>query len=255
MAAAVSALSACGPEPSAVRELDRRGVNVATREAFADAVSVIRSADELAKSKLFKDDASHDALKKQVHFEKEKLVVVVYWGSSSASVHVAISKDRNSVSFNLLTPRPALTDLRPHVHVYAVPRGMAVETPIEKLKKMLDRDAMRVVKLGLAVTFVREKDPPRPEPVVIASADELAKSKLFADDESRVTLKNQTDFASQKLVVFVWRGSGSDKLASSLSKDGKTSTFTYTRGLTDDLREHAAAYAVPRDCEVKVVKK
>ena len=95
----------------------------------------------------------------------------------------------------------------------------------------------------------------RIDPFVIASADELGKSKLFADDASRDALKKQTDFAKHKLVILAWSGSGGDKIAGSLSKDGKTATFTYTRGETDDLRRHALAFAVPKDCEVKVEKK
>jgi hypothetical protein len=251
LVAAVSA-NACGPF---VRELDRKNAKMTVPgDRGFDSVSEIKSAEELAKSKLFADDTTRDAVGKQVDFTFEKVVVVAWWGSSSSSVKIAVSKDGKSVSFDIVTSQPALTDLRSHVHVFAVPAGLAVETPVEKLKKLLDEDAKGVVKLGLGVKFVRENDPPRPEPVVIASAEELAKSKLFADDESRDTLKNQMDFAKQKLVVFVWRGSGLDKLAGSLSADGKTATFTHTRGLTDDLREHALAFAVPRDCEVKLGK-
>ena len=253
LVSAVSAVWACGPDRSAVRELDKKNVKMTAGDYGPNEVSEIKTPEELAGSKFFRDDASRDAIKKQVDFAREKIVVMMWWGSSSSAVHVVVSKDGKSVSFDVVTSQPALADLRPHIHVFAMPKGMTVDA-IEKLKKLLDEDAKGVVKLGLGVKFVREKDPPRPEPVVIASADELTKSKLFADDESRDTLKNQMDFAKQKLVVFVWRGSGGDKLAGSLSKDGKTATFTHTRGLTDDLREHALAFAVPKDCEVKLGK-
>jgi hypothetical protein len=245
------AVSACGVP--GVRELDRKNAKMTAGDYGPHEVSEIKTPEELAHSKFFRDDASRDAIRKQVDFTKEKIAVVTWWGSTSSSVHIVVSKDGKSVSFDVVTSQPALADLRPHIHVFAMPKDMTVETQIEKLKKRLDEDAKGVVKLGLGVKFVRKTDPPRPEPVVIASADELAKSKLFADDESRGTLKNQIDFAKQKLVVFVWSGSGGDKLAGSLSKDGKTAVFTHTRGLTDDLREHAAAFAVPRDCGVKVV--
>ena len=94
----------------------------------------------------------------------------------------------------------------------------------------------------------------RIDPVVIASADELAKSKLFADDASRDVIKKQIDFTKHQLVLVLWEGSGGDKIAGSLSQDGKTAVFTHTRGETDDLRDHTLAFAVPKDCDVKVGK-
>jgi hypothetical protein len=59
------------------------------------------------------------------------------------------------------------------------------------------------------------------------------------------------DFAKEKVAVFAWAGSGQDKVAAGEVKD-KTAVFTYTRGLTRDLRQHVKIFAVPKDAEVKV---
>ena len=104
------------------------------------------------------------------------------------------------------------------------------------------------------VKFDFEKGGHQPKPVEIKTAEELAKSALLADDASRDAIKKQVNFEKEKVIVFVWAGSGGDKIAGALSKDGKTATFTYKAGLTDDLRRHAFAYAVPKDAEVKVAK-
>ncbi len=93
-----------------------------------------------------------------------------------------------------------------------------------------------------------------PKPVEIKSADELAKAAMFADDAGRAAIKKQVDFSKQKLVVFVWSGSGGDKLSGAMTRDGKSAVFTYTAGVTDDLKRHAHVFAVHKDAKVKVGK-
>ncbi len=93
------------------------------------------------------------------------------------------------------------------------------------------------------------------QPTEIKSADELAKAKVFTDDASRGAVKKQVNFEKEKLVVFVWGGSGGDKLAGELKTEAKksTATFKFTGGLTLDYRQHFHLYAVPKDAEVKVI--
>ncbi len=69
-------------------------------------------------------------------------------------------------------------------------------------------------------------------------------------------IKKHVDFAKEKLVVFMWQGSGGDKLAADLKTADKktTATFTLTPGLTLDLRQHTKLFVVPKDAEVKVVR-
>jgi hypothetical protein len=93
-----------------------------------------------------------------------------------------------------------------------------------------------------------------PKPTEIASAEELAKAGVFEDAAGRDAIKKQIDFEKEKLVVFAWSGSGGDKLTSSLAADGKKVAFAYRAGLTDDLRHHGFAYAIPRAATVEVLK-
>lgn len=99
-------------------------------------------------------------------------------------------------------------------------------------------------------SVVRELEAPKvkgegkaTEPKIITSADDL--KKVLPD------AKIEVDFKKEKLVLFTWAGSGGDKVAG--AGDAKTVTFTLTRGLTRDLREHVKLFAVPKDAEVKVV--
>jgi hypothetical protein len=102
------------------------------------------------------------------------------------------------------------------------------------------------------VKFDHKKASNAAVPVEIKSAEELAKSPLFADDASREEIKKQVDFAKEKLVVFVWSGSGQDRLTGELVKRGGTAQFTFTVGLTDDLRHHGQVFAVPNYAKVEV---
>jgi hypothetical protein len=93
-----------------------------------------------------------------------------------------------------------------------------------------------------------------PKAVEIKSADELVKSALFADEAGRGLIKKQVNFDKEKLVVFVWSGSGQDKLEGELVRRRGTARFTYTVGRTDDLRHHACVFAVPKDAKVEMAK-
>jgi hypothetical protein len=91
------------------------------------------------------------------------------------------------------------------------------------------------------------------EPTVIASAEELA--KIFADDDAVAAIKKAVDFKTEKVLYFAWSGSGQDKISFSVEelKKGIEVKFTYTRGLTRDLRQHKKLFALPRDATFKVV--
>jgi hypothetical protein len=104
------------------------------------------------------------------------------------------------------------------------------------------------------VHFDPEKAGGRPRPVEIRTAEELLKSALFVDDDARDEVKKQVSFQKEKLVVFVWGGSGQDGLAGELLKRGGTAGFTFKAGRTDDLRHHGLVFAVPRDAKVEVAK-
>lgn len=104
------------------------------------------------------------------------------------------------------------------------------------------------------VAFDHSKAGNEPKPVEIKTAEELAKSELFKDNDGRDEIKKQVDFSKEKLVVFVWSGSGGDKISGALVKRGGTALFTYKAGLTDDLRHHGHVFAVPKDAKVEMAK-
>jgi hypothetical protein len=145
LCAAVAAVVACESPVSAVRELDKKNVKTVLRDHGADFSTEIKSIEDLEKSKLFEDDASRDAIKKHVDLGKQKVVVVVWWGSSSSWVTTTVSKDGKKVSFNIEMSNPAFADMRPHVHLFAVPKDMVVETPLDKLKCLPDEQKAKVV--------------------------------------------------------------------------------------------------------------
>jgi hypothetical protein len=87
------------------------------------------------------------------------------------------------------------------------------------------------------------------KPTIITTTTELDNAIPGAD-----AIKKQVDFTKEKLALFVWAGSGGDKLAGKLSDDAKTANFSYTRGLTRDLRSHVHLYAMPKNAELKFGK-
>jgi hypothetical protein len=116
---------------AAVWQIDAKGLKVST-PSFDDTVThqiVIRTADDLAASTVFRDDASREAILKQVDFAKEKVVVIAWTGSSSSAARAAVSRCGKRVAFAVVASNPALADLRPHAAVFVVPLDMAVEPP------------------------------------------------------------------------------------------------------------------------------
>jgi hypothetical protein len=238
-----------------VRALNLQNVKLALPGLeLREGLTEIRTADELAKSTAFTDDASRAAIRKQVDFATEKVVVVTWWGRSPSSVRARLGKDGKTVLFTVATANPALADLRAHAAAFAAPRGVPVAFGALALLRdlVLDGGPVQLSLEGVKVDFSRGGNEPRP--LEIRSANELAKAEVFADEASREALRKRVDFATDKLVVFVWSGSGGDKLVAAPGKDGQTAVFTFTVGRTDDLRHHAYVFAVPKGWKVKKVK-
>lgn len=110
----------------AIRPLEMKDVKL-IYVGSAPAPTEVQSAAELAKCKSFADDASREAVKKQVDFAKEKLVVFAWSGSGG---------DRLTSKWTTGGKKPVATfayragftdDLRRHAQVYAVPREAAVQ--------------------------------------------------------------------------------------------------------------------------------
>jgi hypothetical protein len=83
------------------------------------------------------------------------------------------------------------------------------------------------------------------KPVIITTAEELARA--FPNREWQQRVGKQADFAREKLLLFAWSGSGTDRLTATAGKgkDGPVIVFHYTAGLTDDVKAHFRLFAVP----------
>lgn len=81
-----------------------------------------------------------------------------------------------------------------------------------------------------------------PQPIVLHSIKEAAEH--FSEAEI-AKLKAQVNFDKQILLIFAWRGSGQDKIGSTIAESfPEQITFAYTRGRTRDLRPHVLIYAL-----------
>ena len=92
-------------------------------------------------------------------------------------------------------------------------------------------------------------------PTVINDAKELA--KVFTNENVREQIGKAVDFEKQKLVYFVWSGSGQDKLTHTVQKaekgeKGESVKFQHRPGLTRDLRGHHKLFALAKDAKFTV---
>jgi hypothetical protein len=93
--------------------------------------TTISSTEELAKNPTVKD-AAHD-IKKQIDFEKEKLIVFAWSGSGGDKVTASIGADSNKKPIVYVEYIRGLTrDLRMHVRLFIVPKDLKVEVDITK---------------------------------------------------------------------------------------------------------------------------
>lgn len=84
------------------------------------------------------------------------------------------------------------------------------------------------------------------QPTIITSIDEL--TKAVANTEARDRIKRDADFATQKVLLFSWSGSGGDKLSTTIETGdkGPEVVFHFQRGLTKDLRRHVRVFAISK---------
>jgi hypothetical protein len=98
--------------------------------------------------------------------------------------------------------------------------------------------------------FQRPKET-RPKLVVIGSVDDMAKATVFRDDDGREAVAKQVDFAKEKVVLFVWKGSNSDTIRDwRFTPAVITFVFKAARG-ADDRHMRVRAFAVPKDAVVE----
>lgn len=109
-------LSLPAGEPGKLREIDAKTIKVDFEKGRVTTPKTITSVEELDKAI---PDA--DAIKKQVDFTKDKLVLFAWGGSGGDKLTGKLSDDGKSVVF---TYTGGLTrDFRRHVHLFAIPKG------------------------------------------------------------------------------------------------------------------------------------
>jgi hypothetical protein len=119
---------AAAEDKPAVRTLDLKDVKLVLPERLTEPKPAeIKSAEELAKAKEFADDTGRDAVKKQVDFAKEKLVVFAWAGSGQDKLTPDLVTDGKAVKATFAYKVGATDDFRRHARVFAVPKDAKVE--------------------------------------------------------------------------------------------------------------------------------
>jgi hypothetical protein len=109
-------------------------------------------------------------------------------------------------------------------------------------------DAVKEIALKGLKTDKPSFDRDLPQATEIRAIAEL--KKIFTQKEVVEEISKQVDFDKQKLVFFVWTGTGVDTLTARVDKDDVT--FIYRRGGTLDVRYHYHLFAIPKDARHKV---
>ena len=88
------------------------------------------------------------------------------------------------------------------------------------------------------------------KPMKVTTKEELAST--VKDTDTQDAIAKVVDFDKEYVLIFTWGGSGADKLTPACEKE--VVTFTYKRGRTKDLRQHAPIFALAKDATWVVAK-
>jgi hypothetical protein len=113
-------------EPGKLREIDTKDLKIDFEKGRVGQPKVIATADEFDKAL-----PGADAIKKQVDFTKDKLILFAWGGSGGDKLSSKLSLDGKTVTFGYT---PGLTrDFRRHVHLFAIPKN--AEFKIDGVRK------------------------------------------------------------------------------------------------------------------------
>jgi|ERR1043165_108250 hypothetical protein len=98
-----------------LREIEAKDLKVEVEKGNVTKPQVITSEAELIKA-----IPNADAVKKQVDFSKEKLLLFAWTGASSNQIRGTVIEDGKRVHFTFIPGR--LRDSQSHVHLFAVPK-------------------------------------------------------------------------------------------------------------------------------------
>jgi hypothetical protein len=128
-AAVLLAVPAFAEDKPQVRALVMKDVKLVQPKDFGAPPKAIeiKTADELAKSAAFADDAGRDAIKKQVDFTKEKLVVFAWSGSGGDQLTPELKADGKKLAAVFTYKVGETDDLRRHALAFVVPKDAEVK--------------------------------------------------------------------------------------------------------------------------------
>jgi hypothetical protein len=106
-------------KPAAVKEIDVKALKIAlARDGNVTKPTKITSTEELAKA--ITDEAAQTAIKKEVDFATQYLLLFNWGGSGQDKLTFATKEGKNEVVFVF---KGGLTrDFRPHVHLFVLPK-------------------------------------------------------------------------------------------------------------------------------------
>ena len=154
---------------------------------------------------------------------------------------------------------PAGLEIRPVAKpaVEAVPQiavcqehpDCVIPAPVDLLKHLKDMEAN-----GDAIESILNNEKLKTPllriktPIMITSMEDAVKYLTRASVE-----KINIDFHQQQFAIFIWQGSGQDRLNGHFSRGkGAAAQFHYTPGHNRDLRTHSMVYSMPKGTEMNV---
>jgi hypothetical protein len=123
--------AALAEDKPAVKEIATKDLKLVFPQAGkATEPATITSADDLAKNAVVKGEA--DAIKKQIDFAKEKLVVFAWGGSGQDKLAADLKVEDKKATATFALTRGLTRDFRQHFHLYVVPKDAEVKVVTAK---------------------------------------------------------------------------------------------------------------------------
>jgi hypothetical protein len=226
-----------------------KGITVAVpKDGTALKLIEIGTADALAKSPLFPADSA-EKLKKELDFEKDKLIVFAWNGSGRDRLTGALTP--GPVPLAAFQYTPGLTfEWRQHARLFVVPRGADIRLSAEPAVIDEDSAVKEIPTKDLKIAF-----PENPggvmKPDVITSAEQLTKAPALRG--AAEAIGKRVNFDKEKLVFVAWRGASDDKFALGVKFiDAKPAlAFQAVPGTRTDLFKHTRLFVVPKEVGVE----
>jgi hypothetical protein len=214
------------------REIDLPGYRGERNRGDVRKPTRITNADELAKA--IPDKEWQDCIAKQVDFTREYLLLFAWAGSGQDKLSFKVGGRGIVPAVEFLYTMGRTDDLRSHFHLFAVKGRLTWNV----------RQVAHVREIK-GVRFTRQVEG---GPTEITTAEQLA--KVFGETGAG-WLRDEVDFAREKLVWVTWSGSSSESLTYRIESRGGKMTVVLAihspnPSLTD-YRPHGILLVLPRD--------